>query len=214
MEFGREIIIFGGGGSLTPDIEESCARHGLVVAAVVLNRPGDAYSLDPASVIEVAALTPELRHLPFLCPLFTPANRRIAVLEALALGLRPALAVVDSTAIVAGSSRLGEGVFIGAGAILGALVTLGRHVLVNRGASIGHHSEAADFASIGPGAVIAGQVRIGAGAMVGAGAVVCPGVTLGENSVVAAGAVLRRDLPAGMLAAGNPARFTRRRERP
>jgi len=40
--------------------------------------------------------------------------------------------------------------------------------------------------------------------------IVCPGVTIGENTVVGAGAVVVRDLPANVVAVGNPARIVRR----
>ncbi len=43
----------------------------------------------------------------------------------------------------------------------------------------------------------------------GGGVVVCPGVTVGEDTVVGAGAVGTRDLPAGVVAAGVPARVVR-----
>jgi maltose O-acetyltransferase len=43
----------------------------------------------------------------------------------------------------------------------------------------------------------------------GGGAIVCPGVTIGENTVVGAGAVVTRDIPAGVVAAGVPARVLR-----
>jgi maltose O-acetyltransferase len=43
----------------------------------------------------------------------------------------------------------------------------------------------------------------------GGGAIVCPGVTIGENTVVGAGAVVTRDLPAGVVAIGAPARAVR-----
>jgi len=43
----------------------------------------------------------------------------------------------------------------------------------------------------------------------GAGVVVCPGVTIGRDTVVGAGAVVARDLPAGVVAAGVPARVLR-----
>jgi maltose O-acetyltransferase len=43
----------------------------------------------------------------------------------------------------------------------------------------------------------------------GGGVVVCPGVTIGEHTVVGAGAVVTRDLPAGVVAVGNPARVRR-----
>jgi maltose O-acetyltransferase len=43
----------------------------------------------------------------------------------------------------------------------------------------------------------------------GAGAIVCPGVSIGEDTVVGAGAVVVHDLPAGVVAAGVPARVLR-----
>ena len=52
-------------------------------------------------------------------------------------------------------------------------------------------------------------VEIKDGAWLGGGAIVCPGVTIGENTVVGAGSVVTRDLPAGVLAVGNPCRVLR-----
>lgn len=43
----------------------------------------------------------------------------------------------------------------------------------------------------------------------GGGVTVLPGVTIGENTVVGAGAVVTRDLPANVVAVGNPARIVR-----
>lgn len=40
----------------------------------------------------------------------------------------------------------------------------------------------------------------------GEGVIVCKGVTIGENSIIGAGAVVTRDIPANVIAAGNPAR--------
>jgi acetyltransferase-like isoleucine patch superfamily enzyme len=49
-------------------------------------------------------------------------------------------------------------------------------------------------------------VVIGEHVLVGTGALVLKGVTLGDGAVVAAGAVVTRDVPAGTVVAGNPAR--------
>ena len=48
-------------------------------------------------------------------------------------------------------------------------------------------------------------VIIGDNVWVGANAIILPGVKIGEMSVVAAGAVVTRDVPSGVLVAGNPA---------
>lgn len=52
-------------------------------------------------------------------------------------------------------------------------------------------------------------IRIGDNVWLGGGAIVLAGVTIGENTVVGAGAVVTRDLPANVVAVGNPARVVR-----
>jgi maltose O-acetyltransferase len=53
-------------------------------------------------------------------------------------------------------------------------------------------------------------ITIGDNVWLGGGAIVLPGVVIGENTVVGAGAVVSRDLPADVVAVGNPARVIRR----
>ena len=50
-------------------------------------------------------------------------------------------------------------------------------------------------------------VRIGRGCFIGARAILLKGVTLGDRAIVGAGAVVTRDVPAGHIAVGNPARI-------
>jgi maltose O-acetyltransferase len=52
-------------------------------------------------------------------------------------------------------------------------------------------------------------VSISDGVWLGGGVIVCPGVTIGENAVVGDGSVVTRDLPANVVAAGNPCRVIR-----
>jgi maltose O-acetyltransferase len=52
-------------------------------------------------------------------------------------------------------------------------------------------------------------ITIGNNVWLGGGVIVCPGVTIGDNTVVGAGAVVTKDLPANVLAVGNPARVVR-----
>lgn len=52
-------------------------------------------------------------------------------------------------------------------------------------------------------------VHIGKNCWLGAAVIVLPGVTIGDNTVVGAGSVVTKDLPAGVVAAGNPCRVLR-----
>ena len=53
------------------------------------------------------------------------------------------------------------------------------------------------------------SVRIGRNCWLGAGVVVLPGVTIGDNTVVGAGSIVTKDLPANVVAVGNPCRVLR-----
>ena len=52
-------------------------------------------------------------------------------------------------------------------------------------------------------------VHIGRACWIGAGAVILPGVTIGDGSVIGAGSVVTKDIPAGVVAVGNPCRVLR-----
>lgn len=52
-------------------------------------------------------------------------------------------------------------------------------------------------------------VRIGKNCWIGAGVIIVPGVTVGDNSVIGAGAVVTKDIPANVVAVGNPCRVLR-----
>jgi maltose O-acetyltransferase len=52
-------------------------------------------------------------------------------------------------------------------------------------------------------------IRIGADCWIGGGTIVLPGVTIGDMSVIGAGSVVTRDVPGGVVAAGNPCRVIR-----
>nr|WP_269452032.1 patatin-like phospholipase family protein [Tessaracoccus coleopterorum] len=52
-------------------------------------------------------------------------------------------------------------------------------------------------------------ITLGDNVWLGGGVIVCPGVSIGDNSVIGAGSVVTRDIPANVVAVGNPARVVR-----
>lgn len=52
-------------------------------------------------------------------------------------------------------------------------------------------------------------VHIGRNCWLGAGVIIVPGITIGDNAVIGAGSIVTKDIPANVLAAGNPCRVLR-----
>jgi maltose O-acetyltransferase len=52
-------------------------------------------------------------------------------------------------------------------------------------------------------------VTIGEDVWIGGAAIICPGVTIGDRSIIGAGSVVTKDIPADVMAAGNPCKVIR-----
>lgn len=56
---------------------------------------------------------------------------------------------------------------------------------------------------------LAAPIKIGNNVWIGGNAIICPGVTIGDNTTIGAGSVVVKDIPANVVAAGNPCRIMR-----
>jgi maltose O-acetyltransferase len=106
---------------------------------------------------------------------------------------------------------MGERCFVNAGAIMldCAAVAIGDDVQMGPNVQLLTATHPIDAAERASGWELARPITIGSGSWLGGGAIIGPGVTVGERTVVGAGAVVVRDLPADVVAVGNPARVIR-----
>jgi len=105
---------------------------------------------------------------------------------------------------------LGDGVIIGTNAVIGAHspIRIGNNVRISRDVII--ETAGLDFAGkSAPYAHISAPIVLEDDAWIGARAMILGGVTVGKGAVVAAGAVVTKDVPAGAVVAGVPAKVVR-----
>lgn len=97
--------------------------------------------------------------------------------------------VVDPSAIVSETVVIGEGTFIGKGAIVNAEAKVGKMCIVNSKALVEHETVVGDYSHVAVGANLCGQVNLGDHVFVGAGAVVVHCMNVGAGSFIKAGEV-------------------------
>lgn len=90
-----------------------------------------------------------------------------------------------------------------------APVTIGARAQIGPGVQLLAADHPRSIAERARNVELARPVSIGEEVWLGAGAIVCPGVPVGAGSIVGAGSVVTRDVPAGVVAAGNPCRVIR-----
>jgi maltose O-acetyltransferase len=107
--------------------------------------------------------------------------------------------------------KVGAGTFINYGlmALDVAAITIGRDVQIGPNVQLLTPTHPVDPAQRLAKLEAAKPIVIGDNVWLGGGAIVLAGVTIGANSVIGAGAVVTRDIPANVVAVGNPARVIR-----
>jgi sugar O-acyltransferase (sialic acid O-acetyltransferase NeuD family) len=119
------------------------------------------------------------------------------------------ISVIHPDTFVDFSAQIGIGTVIFAGAVVQVDSIIGDNVILNTSCTVDHDCIIGDYCHIAPGVNIAGGVRVGEGAFIGIGSCIIPNVKIGEWSQVGAGSVVVNDIPAGVLAYGNPAKVIR-----
>jgi acetyltransferase-like isoleucine patch superfamily enzyme len=107
-----------------------------------------------------------------------------------------------------GGVNVGKNIFLGEGVVIDTirpdLLTIGDNTLITaRCMILTHFYKNGNF--------YYGDVKIGSGCFIGMNTIIANSVTIGDNSVIGAGSIVTKDIPAGEVWAGNPAKFIKKR---
>ena len=125
--------------------------------------------------------------------------------------------------VVFPEAKIGENCNLCANVLVENDVVIGNNVTVKSGVQLWDGVIVEDNVCIGPNATFTNdkyprsknpdwklkKITVKKGASIGANSTILAGVTIGENAMIGAGSVVTKDVPAGELWLGNPARFVR-----
>lgn len=116
------------------------------------------------------------------------------------------VSLVDPSSFVSRTATLGVGCVIYPNCFIGLNARLGDLVFCLSGAVINHDDVVGDRVTLASGAMLAGNVQVEEGVYLGQGCTVRQHLRIGRGSTIGMGAVVVKEVTAGSVVAGNPAR--------
>lgn len=94
--------------------------------------------------------------------------------------------IIDPSAMVANDAVIGEGTFVGKGAVINAESRIGDFCIVNTSAIVEHENIIGDYSHVAVGVILCGNVSVGHHSLIGAGTTVIQGKKIGDNCIIGA----------------------------
>ncbi|MCI1944492.1 2,3,4,5-tetrahydropyridine-2,6-dicarboxylate N-acetyltransferase [Clostridium luticellarii] len=140
-------------------------------------------------------------------------NSAIPLIDLISIDAR-----IEPGAIIRDRVKIDKNAVVMMGAVINIGAEIGEGTMVDMNAVVGARGKLGKNVHLGAGAVVAGVLeppskspcQIGDDVLIGANSVILEGVKIGNGSVIAAGSVVIEDIPAGVVAAGTPAKVIKK----
>lgn len=119
--------------------------------------------------------------------------------------------IIDETAMISSSSKIGIGNFIGKYSIINADAIIGDNNIINTKALVEHECIVGNHTHLSTNSVINGNVIIKDCVFLGSCAVCIGQLTVGENSIIGAGSVIINDVEDDVTVVGVPGRVVKKK---
>lgn len=169
-------------------------------------RIGQQYS--GLKVLGPLSLAQTMSGVQFVCGIGSPRSfrDRESILARVGGGRDRFATIVHPAAVISPSATIGHGSVILGNTTICADVRIGDHVMMLPNCAMGHDSIVEDYAIMAAGITVSGNVTIGRGCYVGAGSCLREMIRIGDGALIGIGSVVIRDVSAGAVVAGSPAR--------
>ena len=209
----NKLVLIGGGGhckSIISSIDKS------LFSDLVIVDSSDAVgkSVDGVSIIGTDDYLPQLYaegyHNAFVAVGSVSSNqKRMHIVASISKIGFSFPSIIDSTAVIADSAVIGNGVFVGKNAVINAGSKIDDFAIINTGVIGDHDCSIGEYVHLSPGVVLSGTVTVGNNSHIGTGCSVKQSVSIGENTTVGMGSVVLHDIPSYSTAYGNPCKVVR-----
>ena len=115
-----------------------------------------------------------------------------------------AVNIIHPNAVISKKAKLGRGILIECGCLITPNPIIGDNVVINTGSQVNHDNIIENHVYIASGVVLSGGIKI-----LDDGVIITLGCSVGENSLIGAGGVVTKNIPAGVVAYGNPCKVIR-----
>ncbi|MDG1841764.1 MAG: acetyltransferase [Crocinitomicaceae bacterium] len=118
---------------------------------------------------------------------------------------------ISKHSFIAHDAKLGNGVVICPGSVVGSKAIIGNNTIINTMSSVDHDCVLGDNSQITCGVTFGGNVIVGKNCFFGLKSAVIPGINIGDNAIVMAGSIVVNDVPQKVMVGGNPAQIIERK---